>query len=139
MRPRRVEHVAIAVRDLDESKRALEEVLGLELSHEEEHEGYGVRMAMYAVGGTALELMEGPADVPLVGEWLGRAAGLFHVCLEVDDIHAAIGELKAKGVGLLTEEPMRGHADTLVAFIDPQATANVLFELVQAAAPVAGE
>lgn len=129
----RVSHIAIAATDLDASMRAMSRVFDLEPSHEVEHPEYGVRVAMYDAGNTELELMQGPGSAPLVGRWLARGDGLFHVCLEVDDLRSAMNELKERGVRLLSDEPLNGHGGTLITFIDPQETANVLFELSQRA------
>lgn len=60
-----------------------------------------------------------------------RGEGLFHVCLEVDDIDEALEELKRKGVGLRDTVPRVGHGNTRIAFLDPRSTANVLIELVE--------
>ena len=135
MKVERVEHVAIATRDLEESKRALERVFGLTLESETEVAVYGVRMAMYRAGETSLELMQGPADTPIVGKWLGSGEGLFHLCLEVDDVRAALADLRARGIRLLTAEPVVGHGGALVAFVDPADTAGVLFEIAEPAPP----
>lgn len=137
MKINRVAHIAIAVRDLDEGKRTFASVFGLEPSLEQDHAEYDVRMAMYDMGNAELELMQGPATTPFVGRWLAGGDGLFHVCLEVDDLEAAVAELRGRGVKLLTDMPLQGHSGAPIAFLDPDCTGNVLFELVQAAQPAA--
>ena len=130
LRIRGVEHVAVAVKDMGSARAALEG-LGLQMELEEDWPEYHARMAWYPTGNTAIELLEGTAEAPLVGEWLGAGAGFFHVCLEVDDLATALEALRGRGIGLLGE-PHAGHGGRLVCFLDPDATAGLLFELVEA-------
>ena len=130
LRVRGVEHVGIAVRDMAAARAALE-ALGLSVELEEQWPEHHARMAWYPAGETGLELLEGTYDAPFVGEWLGSGAGFFHVCLRVDDIHAAMDALRERGIGLIGDEPHVGHGGRLVCFVDPEATAGLLFELVQ--------
>src|SRR3954451_3124530 len=119
-----VDHIGIAFRDLGPARDALEKIFGLQVETEFAFAEYESKLAMIPVGGTQLELLQGTSRTPLVGDWLSaNGEGLFHICLEVDDIRAALAELKAKRVKLIDEEPResRGH---LIAFIDPSATAN---------------
>jgi methylmalonyl-CoA/ethylmalonyl-CoA epimerase len=134
MNVRRLEHVAIALRDNTALKAILEGAFGLPLEHEEEHPGS--TLSFYPVGETYLELLQPRADArnasSMVGPWIDdHGEGLYHVCLEVDDIRGALAELKVKGIALLHEEPLHGHGGCLVAFVDPKATAGVLFELLE--------
>ena len=87
---------------------------------------------MFPVGETYLELLEGTSQSSDVAKWIGeRGQGLYHICLEVEDIDGALAELKAKGVRLLDEKPRIGHGGARIAFLDPQSTANVLVELAE--------
>jgi len=132
MKIKRVEHIAIAVKDLEAAKRIFEEKLGLALEYEEELPQYGTKLAMFPVRETYLELLQAMAPGTETDRWIAeRGEGLYHICLEVDDIQSALAELKAKGVRLLDERPRVGHGNTQIAFLDPQSTANVLIELVQ--------
>jgi methylmalonyl-CoA epimerase len=134
MRLKRVEHVAIAVKDLEAAKRVFEDVLGLALEHEEEIPRYQTKLAFYPVGQTYIELLQGTSAASETAQWItARGEGFYHLCFEVDDIDAALAELKAKGVRLLDERPRLGHANSRIAFLDPGATANVLVELVEMA------
>ncbi|HTX07872.1 MAG TPA: VOC family protein [Solirubrobacteraceae bacterium] len=130
LRVRGVEHIGIAVKDMGAARTVLE-TLGLSVELEQEWPQFGVGMAWYPAGGTGLELLCGGADAPFVGKWLGDGAGFFHVCLEVDDIRAAMAALKERGVELSEDEPHPGHGGRLMCFIDPESTAGLLFELVQ--------
>jgi methylmalonyl-CoA epimerase len=129
---KRVEHVAIAVHDLDEVMRIFQDRLGLTLEYVEAFPQYQSRMAMYLVGQTYLELPQGTAPSSEIAEWVAkRGQSLYHVCLEVPDIEAALDELRERGVRLLDEQPREGHGGTRIAFLDPGSTAGVLFELVE--------
>jgi methylmalonyl-CoA/ethylmalonyl-CoA epimerase len=132
MKFKRVEHVAIAVDNLAEVMKVFQEKLGLELEYEENFPQYDTKIAMYPVGETYLELLEGTSQRSDVAKWIGeKGQGLYHICLEVEDIDAALAELKAKGVKLLDEKPRAGHGGSRIAFLDPKSTANVLVELAE--------
>jgi methylmalonyl-CoA/ethylmalonyl-CoA epimerase len=132
MKVKRVEHVAIAVNDLNEVMRLFQEKLGLTLEYEEDFPQYQTKIAMFPVGETYLELLQATGAESDVGKWIReKGQSLYHICLEVEDIEAALAELRAKGIALLDETPRVGHGNTLIAFIDPRSTANILIELVQ--------
>jgi methylmalonyl-CoA/ethylmalonyl-CoA epimerase len=132
MRVKRVEHVAIAVRSLSDVMRLFQDKLGLALEYEEDFPQYATKIAMYPVGETYLELLEATAETSDVAKWIAdRGQGLYHICLEVEDIEGALAELKGRGVQLLDERPRIGHGGSLIAFLDPRSTADVLVELMQ--------
>ena len=132
MKVKRVEHVAIAVRSLADVMRIFQEKLGFGLEYEEDFPQYQTKIAMYPVGETYLELLEATGGDSDTGRWIAeKGEGLYHICLEVEDIEAALAELRAKGVGLLDERPRVGHGNTRIAFLDPRSTASVLIELVE--------
>src|SRR5262249_61776010 len=90
------------------------------------------RLDMCPVGRPYVELPEGSGSDTETAKWIeAHGEGLFHICLEVEDIEAALAELKGKNVKLLDEVPRRGHANSRIAFLDPQSTNNVLIELVE--------
>ena len=132
MKFKRVEHVAIAVNNMAEVVTLFQEKLGLKLEYEENLPQYNTKLAMFPVGETYLELLEGTSQASDVAKWIGeRGQGLYHICLEVEDIDGALAELKAKGVRQLDEKPRIGHGGARIAFLDPQSTANVLVELAE--------
>jgi len=132
MKVKRVEHVAMAVRNIADVMRIFQEKLGLALEYEEDFPQYQTKIAMYPVGETYLELLQATGDGSDTAKWISeKGEGLYHICLEVEDIEAALAELRAKGVGLLDEQPRVGHGGSLIAFLDPRSTANVLIELAQ--------
>jgi methylmalonyl-CoA epimerase len=131
MRYKRIEHVAIAVRDLDAVRDTLAQI-GIACDHEETLPGPGVRLAMLPIGESALELLEPQREDGRTAEWIReRGEGLFHICLEVDDIEASLAELRAKGVRLRDEVPRIGHGGHRIAFLDPASTAGIVIELVE--------
>ncbi|MET0851168.1 MAG: VOC family protein [Candidatus Rokuibacteriota bacterium] len=130
MKIKRVEHVAIAVHSLRQSIDLLRDTFGLPLEYEEQIGQ--TRLAMLPVGETYIELLEGQGPESGVTRWMQeKGPGLFHICFEVEDIDAALAELRAKGVKLRDETPRPGHGGSRIAFIDPAATGNVLIELAQ--------
>ena len=134
MKLKRVEHVAIAVNDMAESMKMLQDTLGIEMEYEEKIGE--TRLAMFPVGETYLELLSSNASAQdsRVTEWIEEnGQSLFHLCFEVDDIDAALVELKGKGVKLLDEEPRIGHGGSRIAFINPESTGNILIELAEMA------
>ncbi len=130
MKVKRVEHIAIAVDSLQGSAELWRDAFGLEVEYEEKIGG--TRLAMLPVGESYLELLEGEGPRNEVQEWIRKnGTGFFHICFEVEDIDAALAELKAKGVHLRDEAPRIGHAGARIAFLDPAATGNVLIELAE--------
>jgi methylmalonyl-CoA/ethylmalonyl-CoA epimerase len=127
---KRIEHIAIAVANLDEVSRLLQDKFGLSLEYTEER--VQTRLAMLPVGETYIELLEGLSPQSGATKWLTeKGQSLYHICFEVEDIDAALAELKAKNTPLLNDEPVIGHGNCRIAFIDPKATGNLLFELAE--------
>jgi methylmalonyl-CoA/ethylmalonyl-CoA epimerase len=130
MKIKRVEHIAIAVDSINESLDMLRDNFGIEMEYEEKHPT--ARLAMLPIGETYLELLESHSPESGVTRWINeKGTGLFHICFEVEDIDAALAELKQKGVKLRDETPRPGHGGSRIAFIDPSATGNVLIELAE--------
>ena len=130
MKLKRVEHVAIAVRDMRASMKMLEETLGLELDYEERIGD--TRLAMYPVGETSIELLQAEGPASQVNGWIeDKGESIYHLCFEVDDIDAALAELKGKGVGLIDETPRTGHGGSRIAFLDPASTGGIVIELAE--------
>ena len=129
---KRIEHVGVVVKDVEASRRLWEDCFGIRLGEVEDIEGRPVRLALYPVGESMVELIAGTTPdskhARLVAEGKG---GLNHICFEVEDIDEALAELKAKGIPLLDQVPRIGHAGCRIAFIDPAATENCLIELAQ--------
>ena len=90
------------------------------------------RLALYPVGETYIELLETEEPGSWIDRWLKeKGQSLFHLCFEVDDIDAAMAELRAKGVKLMTETPRPGHGGSRIVFLDPASTGNIVIELAE--------
>ena len=127
-----LDHVAVAVPDLEEAAKAYVEGLGMALGGVEVVEGQGAKVGFFDLGGPRIELVQptGP-DTPLAKFLEKRGPGLHHIALKVDDIAAALERLKGAGVRLIDEEPREGAGGKKVAFIHPKAMGGLLLELVQ--------
>ncbi|HTM04379.1 MAG TPA: methylmalonyl-CoA epimerase [Vicinamibacterales bacterium] len=129
-----LDHVGIAVRNVDEALTFYRDALGLHVEVPEEVTPQRVRAHFIPVGTSALELLEATAPDSAIAKYIEkRGPGLHHITLRVDDIRGALVQLKSRGVRLVDEEPRAGAAGALVAFIHPGAAHGVLVELKQAA------
>ena len=127
-----IDHIGIATRDIDDAASIWSSALGLKLDSTEEVTSQGVRVAMYSIGESHIELLEPLTAESPVGRFLGkRGPGIHHIAVRVDDIRAALAELRAKGLRLIDEVPRVGAGGCLVAFVHPSAANGVLLELVQ--------
>jgi methylmalonyl-CoA/ethylmalonyl-CoA epimerase len=127
-----VDHVGIAVHDLEAAVERYRMVLGAEPVHRESIESDGVDEALFAVGGSFVQLLAptGP-DTP-VGRFLERRGeGIHHVGIRVRDVAAALEHLRGNGVELADQHPRPGSRDTTVAFAHPRGFGGVLVELVE--------
>jgi methylmalonyl-CoA epimerase len=131
-----LDHIGIAVQDVDKALAFYRDALGLEVEAPEEVRTQRVRAHFIPVGQSALELLEATAaDSPIAKFVDKRGPGIHHVTLRVDDIKGTLDHLKARGVRLVDEAPRPGAEGAQVAFIHPSATHGVLVELKQPAPP----
>jgi len=129
-----LDHVGVAVKDLAAALAFYRDALGLDVEGAEDVASQRVRAHFVPVGGAALELLEATAaDSPIAKYVEKRGPGLHHITLRVEDINAALAQLKSRGVRLIDEQPRPGAEHALVAFIHPSAAHGVLVELKQAA------
>ena len=129
----KIEHVAIAVSDLEAAVAHYEEVWGLPVEHRERVEDQGVEEAMLPLGDSYLQLLGATGPDTTVGKFLERRGpGLHHIAYEVPDLEAALADLKEKGVRLIDEAPRKGGRGHMVAFVHPQGNHGLLVELIQA-------
>jgi methylmalonyl-CoA/ethylmalonyl-CoA epimerase len=129
----RIDHIGVAVADLDEALALHEQTYGMPLAHRETVAEQGVEAVLLDVGDGHVELMAPLGDDTPVGRFLAkRGPGLHHVAYAVDDVDAALGALRDQGLRLIDETPRTGIRGTRVAFIHPAATGGVLTEIVQA-------
>ncbi len=129
-----LDHVGIAVKDLQAALAFYRDALGLEIEAPEEVASQHVRAHFVPVGQSSLELLEATSpDSPIAKYLEKRGPGLHHITLRVDDIHAAVTHLKARGARMIDERPRPGAEGSTVAFVHPAAAHGVLVELKQAA------
>lgn len=129
---RRIDHIGIAVPDLDIAMAPYVEGLGISVDHEEEVASQKVRVAMLPVGETNIELLEPTSEDSPIAKFLGRKGpGIHHIALAVDDIEAALQRMTDAGVRMIDTEPRPGAGGTRVAFAHPKAFNGVLIELVE--------
>ena len=131
-----IDHVGIAVADLDDAIEFYARVFGLESVHEEVNEEQGVREAMLAVGdsGSCIQLLAPLSDESTIAKFLDRnGPGLQQLAYRVSDIDAVSATLRDRGVRLLYDAPKRGTSDSRVNFVHPKDAGGVLVELVEPA------
>ena len=134
-----IDHVGIAVPDLDEAIRFYAETFGMRLVHEETNEDQGVREAMVAVGDSdqRIQLLAPVDETSTIAKFLDRSGpGLQQLAYRVTDVEQVSAVLRERGLRLLYDEPRRGTADSRINFVHPKDAGGVLIELVE---PAAGE
>ncbi|MDO5062822.1 MAG: methylmalonyl-CoA epimerase [Peptostreptococcaceae bacterium] len=128
----RVDHIGIAVNNLDETIRFYEDVLGIKCHGTEIVEEQKVKVAFFPVGDTELEFLESTSPDGPIARYIeknGGRAGIQHVALRVDDIEGAIAEMKEKGYQMIDESPRYGAGGARIAFMHPKTTGGILLEL----------
>ena len=130
----RVDHIGVAVDDLEAAIALHEGAYGMALVHREVVDDQGVEAVLLDVGENHVELLRPLADESPVGRFLAkRGPGLHHIAYQVTDVQAALAELRARGLQLIDETPRTGIRGTRVAFLHPAASGGVLTEIVQPA------
>lgn len=131
----RLDHIGIAVEDLDAARKLYGELLGFELGEVEELPDRQLKICFVKVGEANVELLWPTAPESAVGKFIAKKGpGIHHLCYRVADVQAKLDELKAAGVKLIDEQARPGAHDMLVAFIHPKSTGGVLTELAQSKA-----
>jgi methylmalonyl-CoA epimerase len=131
-----LDHIGIAVQDIEAALAFYRDSLGLEVEAPEDVLTQRIRARHIPVGGPKLELLEATAPDSAIAKYINkRGPGLHHITLRVEDIRAVLDHLKARGIRLVDEEPRPGAENALVAFIHPSAAHGVLVELKQPPAP----
>ncbi|MCX5794813.1 MAG: methylmalonyl-CoA epimerase [Elusimicrobia bacterium] len=129
---KRLDHIAIAVRDLEESSRFYGEVLGLTRAGEETVAEQKVKVGFFTTASARIELLQPTSDDSPVSRFLEtRGPGLHHVCLEVSDLDAEMERLRRAGVAFTAERPRPGSSGSRIAFIHPKSADGVLIELCE--------
>ena len=129
-----IDHVGVAVADLDAAKLFYERTFGMRLVHEEVNEEQGVREAMLSVGdsGSSIQLLAPLSDASPIAKFLDqRGPGIQQLAYRVSDLDAVSEVLRERGARLLYDEPRRGTAGSRVNFVHPKSAGGVLVELVE--------
>ena len=130
----RIDHVGVAVEDLDDAIALYERTYGMTLVHRETVTEQGVEAVLFDVGENHVELLAPLSEDTPVGKFLAkRGAGLHHVAYQVTDIDATLRRLQGAGVRLIDETPRTGIRGSRVAFLHPSASGGVLTEIVEPA------
>ncbi|MDE0883828.1 MAG: methylmalonyl-CoA epimerase [Myxococcota bacterium] len=128
----KLDHLGIAVADLDVALEFWRDALGLELTHVEVVESEGVRTAFLPIGDTCIELLEAIDDSsPIAKHIAKRGPGIHHICLAIDGLQSKLDSLNSAGVRLVDNKPRPGAHQMNIAFLHPKATGGVLVELAE--------
>lgn len=129
---KKIDHIAVAVRDVEKAAEFYEKVLGLKLGGIEEVEGMDVKVGFIPIGDTRIELVQPLNPESGVAKFIEkRGEGIHHICYEVEDVEKALKTYKERGAMLIDEFPRKGAHSTLVGFVHPKSTGGVLTELTQ--------
>jgi len=129
---KKIDHIGVAVENLNEAMRLYREGLGLEIEGTEEVKEQRVKVAFIPVGESRIELIESTDPNGLIAKFIERRGeGIHHIALEVDHIEDVLQKLKEKGVQLIDEKPRIGAHKMKIAFLHPKSTKGVLLELCE--------
>ncbi|HSG27710.1 MAG TPA: methylmalonyl-CoA epimerase [Candidatus Krumholzibacterium sp.] len=129
-RLKELNHIGIAVRDLEEAKALYRDVLGFELESEKELPDRGLKVAFLSTGNTTIELLQGLREDSAISKFIeSKGPGIHHLCFRVDDIEKTLGEISTDGVDLIDSQARPGAEGHPVAFLHPRSTGKVLIEL----------
>ena len=128
---KKLDHVSIVVKDLDEGLKTFENLLGIKSSHVEEIPDQGIKAAMIVVGDVEMELIQPISADSGVAKFLEKKGeGIHHICFEVDDVDKELESLAARGVDLIDRQGRKGLAGK-IGFLHPRSANGVLVELAQ--------
>ncbi len=127
-----INHIGIAVKNLEEHIPIYRDILGLKLITIEEVEEQKVRTAIFETGGVHIELLQPTADDSPIAKFLQKKGeGMHHIAFQSNDLSLELEALKAKGIQQIDQKPREGAHDTKIAFLHPKSTGNVLMELCE--------
>lgn len=127
-----LDHIGVAVRNIEEATRKYQELLGAEILHDEFVPTQKVRVRFLKHNNTKTELLEATEESSAVAKFLEkRGEGLHHIAFAVENIHQELSRMKNAGYQVLQEEPVRGAMDKLVFFIHPKSVGGILVEICQ--------
>ena len=131
---KKIEHIGIAVKEIDQAIRAFRDLLGIPLGRTDESEHIKARMAFFPLGESSLELIQPTDPASLMAKFLEkRGEGIHHICLGVENIDEALRLLEARGAELIDRKPRKTQDQRRIAFVNPRSTNGVLIELEEIA------
>ena len=127
---KKIEHIGVAVKNMDQARHLFGDILGLPLSKFYESEYTKAKVAFFTVGDSTIELLQPTDSTTVMGKFLERRGeGLHHICLGVERIEEALDYLASQGVELIDKKPRKTQDQRLTAFLNPKSTHGVLIEL----------
>lgn len=128
----KIEHIGIAVKDIESANNTYEKLLGYEPYKQEAVDSEGVTTSFFTMGESKIELLAATnPDSPIAKFIEKKGEGIHHIAFAVADIHAEVARLKAEGFQIINEEPRKGADNKLVVFVHPKSSNGVLVELCQ--------
>ena len=134
MTPTHIEHIGIAVSNLEEAIKYWEEVMGLKCYNIEEVADQKVKTAFFKVGEVKIELLEATSPESSIAKFIeknGGKGGIHHVAFNVDSVEEALAEAEAAGIQLIDKAPRKGAENLMIAFLHPKSTKGILTELCE--------
>ena len=129
---RKIEHIGIAVNDLNKSNELFKRLFGKSHYKTEKVDGEAVETSFFQVGDTKIELLQATNDHSAIAKYLSKKSeGIHHIAFDVEDIYQEVSRLKSEGFEILNETPKQGADNKLVVFLHPKSTNGVLVELCQ--------
>lgn len=128
----RIDHIGIAVKDIEASMKLYEDLLGFKAAGVEEVKEQKVKVAFYPIGDSEVELLQSIAPDGPIARFIDKnGEGIQHIAFRVDNLEAKLNEMKAKGIRLIDEKPRRGAGGASIAFLHPKSTFGTLVELCE--------
>ena len=129
---KKIEHIGIAVKNIEEANKTYEKLLGTSAYKSEEVESEGVLTSFFQIGKSKIELLAATREDSAIAKYLEKKGeGIHHIAFAVDDIETEIERLKAEGFLLINEQPKKGADNKIIAFLHPKSANGVLVELCQ--------
>jgi len=129
---KKIEHIGIAVSDIEKSNKVFEKIFGKENYKSEKVESEGVITSFFQVGENKIELVAATNDDSPIHKYLSKnREGMHHIAFDVEDIYSEMQRIKKEGIRLLNESPKKGADNKLICFLHPKDTNGVLIELCQ--------
>lgn len=129
---KKIEHLGIAVENLEEANKVFQKLLGSAHYKIESVEREGVNTSFFKIGESKIELLEATNQTSAIGKFIGKKGqGIHHIALAVENIKSEMARLKEEGFILLSDEPLKGADNKLICFLHPKSTNGVLIELCQ--------